>query len=352
MAKCAFRRIIIRLRVSMKKKVGIIGLGLIGGSIAYALRDKFDIVGYDTDAFTCEYVKNNNLARIVPIDGMTSCEVVFVCVPLAVTKTVLDNVTRLLPNVIVADVSSVKMPFTLTGGRYVGTHPMAGTEKGGITAAKAHLFENAYWVITGSGSDADTVELIIKNTGARPIRMTAGEHDRAVAFFSHAPHAVAYALVSASVGDAPPIAGSGFFDTTRIAASSGEFWSEVFRQNKDNVLFSLDRIESELSKIKSLLSSDSYDELTSYMNAAKLKRDAVFYGEASGDALYVDLVDRIGEFERVTGKLASAGINVKSIALMPGREGAGGALRLEFENSADRLRAESALGITTDKEKK
>ena len=215
------------------------------------------------------------------------------------------------------------------------------------------LFENAYWIITGSGNDSDTVEDIIIHTGAKPVRMKASEHDRAASFFSHAPHAAAYALVAASVeGGGTPTPGSGFYDTTRIAGSSGEFWSEVFKQNKDNVLFALGRIEKELDKIKALLGADRYDELASYMNAAKLKREAIFYGEASGEAIYVDLVDRIGEFERITGKLASAGINVKSIALMPGREGAGGALRLEFESGADALLAKAALGITEDKEKK
>ncbi|MCH5351633.1 MAG: prephenate dehydrogenase/arogenate dehydrogenase family protein [Clostridiales bacterium] len=335
----------------MKKRIGIIGLGLIGGSIALSLRGKFDIVGYDTDSFTCDYANSNNIARIVPIEEMTSCEAVFVCVPVSATSSALESVTKLLPDVIVSDVASVKAPFEFIGGRYVGTHPMAGTEKGGIRAAKAHLFENAYWVITGSGKDADTVESIIKLTGAKPVRMTASEHDRAVSYFSHAPHAVAYALVSASVeSGGSPIAGSGFFDTTRIAGSSGEFWSEVFKLNKDNVLSALGIIDGELSKIKSMLSSDDYDGLKAYMNAAKLKREALFCGGACGEALYVDLVDRIGEFERVTGKLAGAGINVASIALMPGREGAGGALRLEFENSTDRLRAAKALGITTDKE--
>ncbi|MCH5158030.1 MAG: prephenate dehydrogenase/arogenate dehydrogenase family protein [Clostridiales bacterium] len=336
----------------MKKKVGIIGLGLIGGSIAYALRNVFDIVFYDTDTFTREYAENNGLGRFTPVEDMKECEAVFVCVPLAVTKSVLESTVKLLPDVIVADVASVKEPFDSVGGRYVGTHPMAGTEKGGVCAAKAHLFENAYWIITACGGDAEVVESIIKHTGARPVKMTASEHDKAVAFFSHAPHAVSYSLVSASVGEASPIAGSGFFDTTRIAASSGEFWSEVFKQNKDNVLFALGRIEKELDKIKALLGADRYDELASYMNAAKLKREAIFYGEASGEAIYVDLVDRIGEFERITGKLASAGINVKSIALMPGREGAGGALRLEFESGADALLAKAALGITEDKEKK
>ncbi len=334
-----------------KEKIGIIGLGLIGGSIAFALRDNFDIVGYDTDEKSCEYAEKNGLARIVPIERMCDCIAVFVCVPVKCMKTVLDGVSSFLPDVIVTDVASVKMPFAATGGRYVGSHPMAGTEKGGIRAAKPHLFENAYWVITGGGDDADTVENIIKHTGAKTLRMTAFDHDRAVARFSHAPHALAYALVTSAVkSGAAPIAGSGFFDTTRIAGSSGDFWAEVFRLNKDNVLCAIDGVTAELESIRDMLASERYGELADYMNSAKRQRDALFAADLGGEALYVDLVDKIGEFERVTGTLARAGINVSSIALMPGREGASGALRLEFENDADRRRAAQALGITSDKE--
>lgn len=336
-----------------KRKIGIIGLGLIGGSIAFALRDEFDIVGYDTDLSSCDHAREIGLAEIVSVSEMRDCDIVFVCVPVCIMKSVLEEVAKELPNVIVTDVASVKAPFAETGGRYVGGHPMAGTEKGGIRAAKPHLFENAYWVITGNGKDADTVQKTVEYMGAKPLRMTAVDHDRAVAQFSHAPHALAYALVTSTVeSGVAPIAGSGFFDTTRIAGSSGDFWAEVFRLNKDNVLPAIDGAMSELAKIKDMLASDSFSELADYMNAAKQKRDALFCeNPIGGYALYVDLVDRIGEFERVTGTLARAGINVASIALMPGREESnGGALRLEFDNGTDRLRAAQALGITVDKE--
>lgn len=318
-------------------------MGMIGGSIALGLNG-YDVVGFDTDAKTCEYARSHGVCRIVPIAEMSDRDIVFVCVPLGVMRKTLEEACETLPDVIVTDVASVKAPFAGVGGRYVGGHPMAGRELGGIEQARAHLFQNAYYCITDRGEDAQTVTATVKALGALPIFMTPEEHDRAVSAFSHVPHAVAYSLVTSALAGGQPIAGSGFMDTTRIAQSDEAFWSEVFGMNADNVSSGIKSVIAELSRLDGMIERRDADGLREYLAAARKKRIALNRVDLGGEVLYVDLVDRIGEFERVTGAIAGAGINVTNIALVPARTGSGGALRLEFATAEDRNKAAAVLG--------
>ena len=330
-----------------KTKIGIVGLGMIGGSLAIALNGKYDVLGYDTDADTLDFAASNKFCDIADaLEDMTGCAVVFVCVPVDATGEVLDKLCACCGDkTIITDVASVKAPFARTRGRYVGGHPMAGTEFGGIRAAKPHLFENAYYIITDLGDDGKRVGEIVESIGAIPVYMSAEEHDKSVSKYSHVPHAVAYALVSASArGGASPIAGTGFMDTTRIAASDERFWTSVFKHNKQNVLSGIDDMLGELKSVRDKLARDDYDGLEAYIRSARLMREAVKNRGLGGEVLYVDLVDRVGEFERVTGRIARAGVNIASISLVPGRDGVGGALRLEFKTTAERDMAERVLG--------
>lgn len=332
--------------MAKREKIGIIGLGMIGGSLALALKPYYEIFGCDTDEATRKYADVNGFCDcFCAPSGMRDCAVVFVCVPIAAMNAVLDSVSGMLGNdVIVSDVASVKTPFVNTRGRYVGGHPMAGREHGGIKQSKAHLFQNAYYCITNFGADADKVREIVEKTGAITLYIGAEEHDRAVAAFSHTPHAVAYASVTAALNSGvQPIAGSGFMDATRIAQSDEAFWTEIFRLNKSNISRGIESVIAELSAVGAALERDDYDWLVRYFGGARQKREALNRVDLGGEELYVDLVDRIGEFERITGAVARAGINLTNIALVPARAGAAGALRLEFDCVADKLKAEKVL---------
>lgn len=334
-------------------KIGIVGLGLIGGSIALALSAKYSVVGYDVCDAVCAYAKKH-ICPIVPIADMADCDIVFVCVPLSVMEESLNAVYKAVGDAaIITDVASVKSPFTSVGGRYVGGHPMAGMESGGIERAKAHLFENAYYILTVKSDDAKIVESAVKAMGALPLYMSAEEHDAAVSAFSHTPHAVAYALTAAATKTGVrPIAGSGFLDTTRIAQSDGKFWAEVLRLNSENVINGIDDVVAELNDVKAMMLRNDYAALGAYFNASREKRTALNRADLGGETLYVDLVDRVGAFEQVIATVTWLGINLKNIALRPGREGACGALMLEFETAADRQKAATALGIEQCGDKK
>ncbi len=332
-----------------KSKIGIIGLGMIGGSLAKAVGGVYDVLGYDINPETRDLAAKN-VCEVVEPEKMSECEIIFVCVPLYAVQSTLDDLYALFGDkVILSDVGSVKLPFDKSRGRYVGGHPMAGTERGGIAASKPHLFQNAYWCVTGDGADAERVAAVIEATGAIPVKMTAAEHDRAVAAFSHTPHAVAYALVNSALDSSvSPIAGSGFLDATRIAQSDEKFWTEVFKLNRDNVLSGIDSVIDELKKLSDMIDKRDYDSVEEYLKSARSKRVALNRRDLGGEVLYVDLVDRIGEFERITGAIARGGINMKNIALVPSRDGAGGALRIEFECLSDKLDAQRILGIKND----
>ena len=328
-----------------RQKIGIIGLGLIGGSIALALKDKYEIKGCDNDPAVAEYARANGFCAVSEPSGMTDCAAVFVCVPVDRTEKVLRDAAKALGNAtVITDVCSVKQPFAMLSSecRYVGGHPMAGVERGGIEHARKNLFKDAYWVITGD-ADADTVSGIVSDTGARVLKLAAAEHDRAVSVYSHAPHAVAYALVAAANNSrVPPIAGSGFLDTTRIAQSDENFWTTVFEMNRANVVRDLDAVIGEIEKIKSMIERGA-PELNGYVKNSRIVRTALNRVDLGGECVYVELEDKVGEFERVTGLIAKAGINLKNIALVPVRDGVAGALRLEFDTAADSARAVEIL---------
>lgn len=328
-----------------KRSIGIIGIGMIGGSLALALKESCEVVGYDANADVRDYAEKNGVCKIVEPSDMRDCDVIFVCVPIYSMKAVLDELPSIVgERPIITDVASVKAPFAKTRGKYVGGHPMAGTERGGITAAKAHLFENAYYVLTSNDGNAQTVKAVAELTGAVVIHMDALTHDRAVAAFSHVPHAIAYAQVTSALkSGVQPIAGSGFLDATRIAQSDEKFWTEVFKLNKQNVRSGIKAFASELAKLDRMLEDDDYGAVEEYLAGARQKRDALNRSDLGGEVLYVDLVDRVGEFERVTGAIARAGINVTNIALVPARQNAAGALRLEFACSSDKIMAQSVL---------
>lgn len=333
----------------MVKRIGVVGLGLIGGSIASALNNGYEITGVDSDPETIRYCLDTGIVGRAGEDGLAECEAIFVCTPLSSVRTCVERVYEIAGDrAVITDAASVKgMLEGLNIPRLVGGHPMAGTEHSGIRAAKAHLFENAYYPVVGyraSEADIAYVEGLVRTMGARPVRMTAAVHDEYVADISHMPHLLAYAL-AALPEDALGIAGTGFYDMTRVARSDPGFWEVVMRMNRDNVLASLDKMEERLSVMRQALADADYGALRGLMEAGriqreKLERDKPYLNEYP---LYVDVVDRPGEVERVSKRLAGAGINVKSLAIVNSREGVGGALRLGFGSERDLAAAAKLL---------
>ena len=280
-------------------RLAVIGVGLIGGSFALALRKTGavgHIIGIDTDA--------DNLARALSlgivdeivsdaVSGVAGADVVFISVPVCSISTVVQNISSALPaGCIVTDGGSVKtavvsqcdalMPH---GCRFVGGHPIAGTEHSGAAAAFPELFINKRCVLTpGVTADEAALETISRlwtAAGADVCRMESGHHDRIFAEISHLPHAIAYTLVHA-VGTADvegenilSYSAGGFRDFTRIASSDPVMWRDIALMNRGALLASIDGFSASLAELRRRIDSCDHAGLTEFFTTAKQFRDGI-----------------------------------------------------------------------------
>lgn len=242
-------------------KIGIYGLGLIGGSLLKALHgyEKIAVTGNDS---TIEAAKPYAVEVTKDPNRLKECSLVFVCVPMNKTLEVLDRLENIVSaDTIVADVASLK-GFVMEKKRpykLIGTHPMAGTEHTGFEYSFKELFEGAKWVITPSEEttpeDLNKIETIIKSVWAHPVIMDAKTHDRAAALISHMPMLVSQALMLSvqENNDAKLLAASGFRDMTRLAMSNTEMAADMVCLNRENIEESLGLLSA---SIMQLLGSD------------------------------------------------------------------------------------------------
>jgi prephenate dehydrogenase len=247
----------------MSPIVAVIGLGLVGGSLARALtRAGYTVIGVDRPAVARRARRIGAVARTAATVERAASEagvVVLAATPRANLR-LLRRVVRAAPDALVTDVGSVKGPIvraaTLRLRRFVGGHPMAGSERSGLAASDARLFRGRPWVLTPAGAsrrDLALLRRLVRAVGARPVIMTAEEHDRAVAFLSHVPQLVAWALRDAARHDRVArrrlgIAGPGFRGMTRLARSPRRLWREILDQNRPEVRRALSGLMRELRR--------------------------------------------------------------------------------------------------------
>jgi len=229
--------------------VAIVGLGLIGGSLARALtRAGYPVVGVDRPAVRRRARAARAVARTVarPEEAARSADVLVLAAPPSVNLRLLRRVARRARSgLVVTDVGSVKAPIVREADRlglaFVGGHPMAGNEGSGFRASEAGVFRGRSWILCpgrrGAGRALAAVRRLARAAGARPVRMDAAEHDRVVAFLSHVPQLVSWALLDAARADPLAVrrltvAGPGFAGMTRLAASPPGLWREILAENR------------------------------------------------------------------------------------------------------------------------
>lgn len=243
----------------MRERIAVVGLGLIGGSLARRLAVSHDVIGYDADP------TGRGLARAAGLtvrdelaETLRDASVVFVAVPLSDLSTVVSQ--ALSAGAVVSDVGSVKTPLYAAvrsaghAGRFVGGHPMAGSERSGFGASDPGLYDGAAWVLClEPDSHVDTwlrVARLVTGIGARVVPSAAADHDAAVAAVSHVPHLLAAAL-AATVVDAGPLAltlaAGSFRDGTRVAATAPELPTAMCRLNRAAVASALAEMTQRLS---------------------------------------------------------------------------------------------------------
>ncbi|SFE45849.1 prephenate dehydrogenase [Lentibacillus persicus] len=349
----------------MRRTILVIGLGLIGGSLAKSLRSAEEnyIIGYDIKEKTIEFAEMNEIIHESCSDireAAKKADYIFLGTHITETVNILKELEQVKFNhdVIISDVSSVKQTIHDAASsinnkhiQFVGGHPMAGSHKKGITAAKGHLFENAIYVLSPSAncpdSAADKLENILSVTNSHIIKLKANEHDEMTGVVSHFPHLIASALVqqaqkwSLTHSYIPKLAAGGFRDVTRIASSNPELWQDIFYHNKQKMIHMIEDWVSEMNDLKKMLKENHRAELTNYLQQAKDYRDGLGVNEKGAFPayydLYVDIRDQTGAIASVANILAQENINITNIRILEIREGITGALRLSVSTKSEQL---------------
>lgn len=285
-------------------RLGIVGLGLIGGSFALGVRRAMPearIIGHDRDeASTDEAIKRGVIEESATWRDLGSCDVVLIAVPVRQMKDVLAALSPVLSEgVVLTDAGSTKGAVidaarTVLNDRiaqFVPGHPIAGREKSGVAAAAGELFEGRHVVLTplpeNSPETVDKIEALWQACGARVVRLDAPGHDRVFASVSHLPHAIAFALVDelASRPNARQLftfAASGFRDFTRIAGSSPDMWRDISLDNAAAIADECRRMEAKLAEIRLAIEAGDGDALFALMQRARDAREKWMAGELEG----------------------------------------------------------------------
>ncbi|GAB4368373.1 MAG: prephenate dehydrogenase/arogenate dehydrogenase family protein [Deltaproteobacteria bacterium] len=274
-------------------RLGIAGLGLIGGSLALALRrgpGSPEIWGYDRRAETVRLaLAGGAIDRGCSERDLAACDIVMVCVPVIRSLSLIRRLgARMRPGTLLTDAGSVKdrivregMAGMAAGAEFLGGHPIAGTENSGFTAADPDLFRGRTAILTpveGNSEEAvRRVEALWIRAGSRVVRMDPKVHDHVFAWVSHLPHAVAYALVhSVSTLDSKVPLGysaGGFRDFTRIASSNPEMWKDIVLQNRTEVLRAAAQYRRSFGELTRMIREGDEAGLIAYFRKAKTTRD-------------------------------------------------------------------------------
>jgi prephenate dehydrogenase len=345
-------------------RIAVVGTGLIGGSIGLALAGLgHDVVGFDRDA--------DRLGRAVELGAIGSAaadlasvaagvEVAFVALPVGAIP---DAVVQLLEAGVplVTDVGSVKGPVVAEvtarcpdgAARFIGGHPMAGSEQEGIDGARADVFVGAAWVLTPTPATVEEsyakLRALLRGMQAEVVAVTPDDHDVLVSFVSHVPQLAATTLMDvasthqAQHGALLRLAAGGFRDMTRIAASHPAIWLDILTSNRDAVLDALDAYLAGLQHARDLIAAGDRDALETLLGRARSARSNLPIGIPMATKLVelrVVVPDTPGTLAEVTTLAGRLGVNVYDLEIAHSKEGGGGVLVLIVAaDAADALEA-------------
>lgn len=344
------------------KKITIIGLGLIGGSLAKALKQKIgitNIIGINRNIDSVKQaIEDGTILRgYTEInEDVYDSDIIFICTPVKKTLDYINLLSsKINSNTILTDVGSTKAEIVdyanslSSNSIFIGGHPMTGTEKSRYTSSNSNLFENAYYILTPSKSSNEysinLLKSLIEKIGGISFVLDAHLHDTVTACISHVPHIIASSIVSLvqnyETDDSKLriLAAGGFKDITRIASSSPEMWENIVISNSDKIRGILKSFVEILNKFDSYLSNGNSEEILNFLNNAKNFRDSLpdfnkglihsFY------ELVIDIDDKPGIIGEITTLLGINGVNIQNISILNSREFENGCLRMTLsdENS-------------------
>jgi len=273
-------------------KIGIVGLGLMGGSLGIALKEKFPdyhLIGLDHNKEHCRQALSLNLVDeiVISLEDIKLCDVIVLSIPVDGIISVLQELTDVPTECTIIDLGSTKAKIinaipTSIRQNFVAAHPMTGTEKFGPEAAIEGLYQGKVTVLCdfeeSGGRQREVTHKLFDTIGMKLVYMNAKEHDRHAAFISHMPHALSFAIANAVMRQEDPksiiaLAGGGFRDMSRIAKSSPTMWEDIFRQNKTNLITALEHFNEELQKCQKMVENEEWNSLNQWMSDANRLHD-------------------------------------------------------------------------------
>ncbi|HSH34419.1 MAG TPA: prephenate dehydrogenase/arogenate dehydrogenase family protein [Actinomycetota bacterium] len=340
-------------------RVGVIGSGLMGTSIALAAaRVGCHVTTWDLDTDRAALAAGRGGFASAPTMGeaVHDADIVVVATPIPAIAATVARVLAAAPSAIVTDVGSVKMPLVAAVGalaaeadlpRYVPGHPMGGSERSGPDHASASVVDGIVWVVTQTTvSDpgaVDGLEGWVARIGARPVRMDPVRHDRLVAFVSHLPQVASTALMSLAAteeADEPEIlllAAGGFRDLTRLAASNPALWSDILLSNRAAIGAALDLYVARLLALREAIVGERGDDVEATFDqakAARLRLATKPQVRAGVAVLQVELPDRPGALAELTAALGEGEVNIEDLQIVHSPEGGRGTVHLTVAAAA------------------
>jgi prephenate dehydrogenase len=320
-------------------RVAVIGVGLIGGSVALAASERLgaEVAGFDPAPGALQKaVERGAIARACPsaAAALEGAEAVFVASPVgALPQVIGETLAAAGPDCVVTDVGSTKRAVVEAHSdpRFVGGHPLAGAETTGVEHARADLFEDATWYLTPtaqtSGVLYERLHRLVHGLGARPVAIDADTHDAILATVSHLPHVLANILVaqaaralSAEEEERMPATGPSFRDATRVAGASSALWTDIYLSNSDALITQIDETVRRLSEVRGMLGAGDTAGIGAWNDEAAADRRRLLEAQLAGGPvveLRVSVPNRPGVVAQVALELGRAGVNITDMALYP-----------------------------------
>jgi prephenate dehydrogenase len=345
-------------------KIAVLGVGLIGGSIGLAARQRLgaEVAGFDPDpgrvARAVELGALDRAASSVA-DAVAGAEIVFCAAPVrALPELAAEALAASGPECVVTDVGSTKRTLidalaeSPERSRFIGGHPLAGAETSGVENARAEMLEGARWYLTptpgSSGLAYDRLQRAVADLGARPQAIDAETHDRVMATVSHVPHVLANVLVQAAAAalseesERLPEVGTSFRDTTRVAGANPGIWGDIFATNSEAVADEIDAVVGRLAEAAKLIREGDANGVAAWHREAGEARRRLLEAELVGGdlrELRIGVENRPGTVAEIALELGRARVNIEDMALYPAPDMRTGAISVWVAGAEEAERA-------------
>jgi prephenate dehydrogenase len=341
-------------------KLALLGVGLIGGSVGMAARERLgaEVVGWDPAPGAMAEARERgalDASRPTPAETVDGADIAVVAAPVdALVQAVGDALAAAGPDCVVTDVGSTKRAVVAAHDdpRFVGGHPLAGAETAGVRYSRPDLFAGATWYLTPtertSGILYERLHRAISGLGARPAAIDAETHDRLMAHVSHLPHVLANVLVSGAAealsGERLPATGPSFRDAARVAGSNSAIWTAIYRSNREALTAAIDDTLARLREIRDLL--DDPAAIEAWNERARADRRRLLEADLAGGPVHelrVPVPNRPGVIAELALALGRGGVNIADMALYPAADFSEGLVALWVAGDGPAARAEGLI---------